>query len=66
MTYDFTSLSTVFQWMTYDFTSLSTVFQSYQNDVRVIIERLCAVERPERSPPQARLERETAKSAGQR
>ena len=54
--------------MACDFTSFSTVYQSYKDD-EGSNERLCAMEpnlRLERSPIEAGLEPQTARSADQR
>ena len=54
--------------MTFDVMSFSTVFQSYQDDARVIMKRLLAVEGRvwlERFLSQAELEPGAARSVGQ-
>ena len=52
-----------------DFTSSSAVFQSYQDDGRVIIKDVCAMEsrlRSKRSLPRARLDPRAVRSVDQR
>ena len=55
-------------WMTCDFMSFSTLFQSYQDNGRMINERLCAVEphfTVEKISPRAGLKPRTVRSVRQ-